>query len=326
MLTKNFLDISKLELKATRDGFGKGLLELGEKNPNVVVLCADLSESTRTLWFKEKFPERFIEVGVAEQNMALVASGMAACGKIPFIASYAMFSPGRNWEQIRTTICYNNQPVKIVGAHAGISVGPDGATHQAIEDIAIMRAIPNTVVLNPCDEIEAKKATIAAASINQPVYLRLARANSFVFTEQDTPFQIGRAEIFKEGKDLTIISCGPILYNALVAAYQVEKELQKEGKNISIKVINSHTIKPLDKETILNAAKETNKVITIEEHQVSGGLGSAVAEFLIEEYPVKMKIIGVADRFGESGEPGELYEKLGLSVQSLKAKIKNFLN
>lgn len=326
MLTKNFLDISKLELKATRDGFGKGLLELGERNPNVVVLCADLSESTRSLWFKEKFPERFIEVGVAEQNMALVASGMAACGKIPFIASYAMFSPGRNWEQIRTTICYNNQPVKIVGAHAGVSVGPDGATHQAIEDIAIMRAIPNMVVLNPCDEIEAKKATIAAALINQPVYLRLARANSFVFTEQDTPFQIGRAEIFKEGKDLTIISCGPILYNALVAAYQAEKELQNEGKNISIKVINSHTIKPLDKETILSAAKETNKVITIEEHQVSGGLGSAVAEFLIEEYPVKMKIIGVADRFGESGEPGELYEKLGLSAQSLKAKIKNFLN
>lgn len=326
MLVKNFLDISKLELKATRDGFGKGLLELGEKNPNVVVLCADLSESTRSLWFKEKFPERFIEVGVAEQNMALVASGMAACGKIPFIASYAMFSPGRNWEQIRTTICYNNQPVKIVGAHAGVSVGPDGATHQAIEDIAIMRAIPNMVVLNPCDEIEAKKATIAAALINQPVYLRLARANSFVFTEQDTPFQIGKAEIFKEGKDLTIISCGPILYNALAAAHQAEKELQKEGKNISIKVINSHTIKPLDKETILSAVKETNKVITIEEHQVSGGLGSAVAEFLIEEYPVKMKIIGVADCFGESGEPGELYEKLGLSVQKLKAKIKNFLN
>ncbi len=325
MLQENFLDISKLELQATRDGYGKGLVELGEKNKNVVVLCADLSESTRSLWFKEKFPDRFLELGVAEQNMALVASGLAACGKIPFISSYAMFSPGRNWEQIRTTICYNNQPVKIAGAHAGVSVGPDGATHQAIEDIAIMRVIPNIIVVNPCDSIEAQKATVAAASINKPFYIRLARFNSPVFTKEDTPFKIGKAEIFKEGKDLTIISSGPILYNAILASYEAEKKLSKEGKDVSIKVLNCHTIKPLDKEIIINCAQETKRIITIEEHQVNGGLGGAVAELLSQEFPVKMKIIGINDRFGESGEPGELYENFGLSVNKLSEQIKNFL-
>ncbi len=325
MLQENFLDISKLELQATRDGYGKGLVELGEKNKNVVVLCADLSESTRSLWFKEKFPDRFIEVGVAEQNMALVASGLASCGKIPFISSYAMFSPGRNWEQIRTTICYNNQPVKIAGAHAGVSVGPDGATHQAIEDIAIMRVIPNIIVVNPCDSIEAQKATVAAAYINKPFYIRLARSNSPVFTKKDTPFKIGKVEIFKDGKDLTIISSGPILYKAILASYEAEKKLSKEGKDVSIKVLNCHTIKPLDKEMIINCAQETKRIITIEEHQVSGGLGSAVAELLSQEFPVKMKIIGINDRFGESGEPEELYEKFGLSVNKLSEEIKNFL-
>jgi len=325
MLNENFLDISKLKQEATRDGYGRGLLELGQNNPDVVVLCADLTESTRSNWFKEKFPERFIEVGVAEQNMALLASGLASCGKIPFISSYAMFSPGRNWEQIRTTICYNNQPVKIAGAHAGISVGPDGATHQAIEDIAIMRVIPNIIVINPCDAIEAKKATIKAAQINKPVYIRLARSSSPLFTTEDTPFEIGKVNILKQGSDLTIISCGPILYNALVAAYLAEEEFKKENKIISIKVLNCHTIKPIDKQSIIEAAKETKKIITVEEHQINGGLGSAVAEVVSQNYPVPMKIIGIEDHFGESGEPNDLYEKFGLSVEKLKQKIKEFL-
>lgn len=309
-------DKSKLEMVATRDGYGKGLVEAGEKDERVVVLCADLTESTRSLWFAEKFPERFVELGVAEQNMATVAAGMANYGKIPFISSYAAFSPGRNNEQIRTTICINNVPVKIGGAHAGISVGPDGATHQALEDIALMRVLPRMTVLVPCDAIEAQKATVAAAFHPGPAYIRFGREKSPVFTTKDTPFQIGRAEIFREGKDVAIIGCGMLLYNALLAA----EELSKEG--IEATVINSHTVKPLDEETILRAAKETGAVVSVEEHQVAGGLGSVIAEVLAKNYPVPQEFIGVNDRFGESGEPWELVEKFGMGVKDIKEAVR----
>ena len=295
----------------TRNGYGEGLVIAGEKNKNVVVLCADLTDSTRSKAFKEKFPNRFVEMGVAEQNMATVASGMAAMGKIPFISSYAVFSPGRNWEQIRTTICYNNVPVKIAGAHSGISVGPDGATHQALEDIAITRALPNMTVIVPGDSIETKKATIAAAKTKGPVYLRFAREKTPIFTTEDTPFEIGKAEILREGKDLTIIACGPVLYEALLAANILEKQ------GISAQVINNHTIKPIDKKTIVSAARMTGAIVTVEEHQVTGGLGSAVAEAIADTWPVPIARIGVQDRFGESGKPEELLEKYGLTAKNI---------
>lgn len=306
-------DLSKAEKAPTRDGYGKGLVLAGEKDDRVVVLCADLAESTRSHWFKEKFPERYIELGVAEQNMATIAAGLANYGKIPFISSYAVFSPGRNNEQIRTTISINNVPVKIAGAHAGISVGPDGATHQALEDISLMRVQPNMTVLVPCDAIEAQKATVAAALRSGPVYLRFGREKSPVFTTDKTPFEIGKAIILRNGKDITIVGCGMLLYNALLAA----EELSKEG--IEATVINSHTIKPLDVTTIINSVKETKVVVTVEEHQVAGGLGSAIAEALSQHFPVPQEFIGVHDRFGESGEPDELVEAFGMGVKDIKA-------
>lgn len=315
-LVPNPTNLAKLELVPTRDGYGKGLVDLGEKDQRVVVLCADLTESTRSLWFAEKFPERFIEMGVAEQNMATVAAGMANYGKIPFISSYAAFSPGRNNEQIRTTISLNNVPVKIAGAHAGVSVGPDGATHQALEDIALMRAQPRMTVVVPCDAIETRKATVASVQINGPVYLRFGREKSPVFTTQKTPFKIGRAEIFRDGKDVAIIGCGMLLHNALVAAEQLYKE-----KGLDIMVINSHTVKPIDQKTIIAAAKKTKAIVTVEEHQVTAGLGSAVAEVLVKNFPVPMEFIGVQDRFGESGEPNELIEAFGLGVKSIKQAV-----
>lgn len=318
-LAENLGDKTKLKMKATRDGYGMGLVAAGEKDERVVVLCADLTESTKSLGFKEKFPERFIELGVAEQNMATVAAGMANYGKIPFISSYAAFSPGRNNEQIRTTIAINNVPVKIGGAHAGISVGPDGATHQQLEDIALMRVMPRIVVLVPCDALEAHKATLAAAFNGQPTYIRFGRESSPVFTTQDSPFQIGRAEILREGKDVSIIGCGMLLYNALVAA----EELAKEG--INCEVINSHTVKPLDAETIVASVKKTGAVVSVEEHQVNGGLGSAVAECLAKNYPVPQEFIGVQDRFGESGNPDELIEHFGMGVGAIKEAIRKVL-
>ncbi len=318
-LVADLFDSSKIEMAATRDGYGKGLVEAGEKDERVVVLCADLTESTRSLWFAEKFPERFIELGVAEQNMATAAAGMANYGKIPFISSYAAFSPGRNNEQIRTAICINNVPVKIGGAHAGISVGPDGATHQALEDIALMRVLPRMTVLVPCDAIETRKATVAAALHPGPVYIRFGREKSPVFTTQETPFQIGKAEIYRSGKDAAIIGCSMLLYNALVAA----EELSKEG--IEAMVVNSHTVKPIDKETIIKAAKETGAVVTVEEHQVNGGLGSAVAEVLAKNHPVPQEFVGVQDRFGESGEPWELVEKFGMGVKDIKEAVKKVI-
>ena len=309
-----------IEQIPTRFGYGEGLVIAGKENPNIVALCADLTDSTRTSVFKKEFPDRFVEVGIGEQNMASLASGMAAVGKIPFISSYAMFSPGRNWEQIRTTICYNNQNVKIAGAHSGVSVGPDGATHQAIEDMAITRVIPNMVVIAPCDSIEAKKATIAAARHKGPVYIRFTREKTPVMTTEDTPFEIGKAEIYREGKNVSIIACGPLLYEALKAA----EELAKDG--ISAEVINNHTIKPMDKETILKSIQKTGCVVTIEEHQAMGGMGSAVSEILSQNLPVPMEIIGVQDRFGESGEPNELLEKFGLTsknvIEAAKKAIK----
>lgn len=308
-----------IEQVPSRNGYGEGLVLAGEENPNIVALCADLTESTRTQAFAEKFPNRFIEIGVAEQNLATVASGMAAAGKIPFITSYAMFSPGRNWEQIRTTICYNNQPVKIIGSHAGISVGPDGATHQALEDMAITRALPNMVVIAPTDNIEARKATQAIARTDQPTYIRLSREKSPVITTLQTPFEIGKAEVYFEGKDATIIACGQMVYRALLAAKKLAEH------KISVRVINCHTIKPLDKETILKAAEDCGAIVTVEEHQITGGLGGAVAEVVSENFPVPIKRVGVEDRFGESGEPNELLEKFGLTKEAIIKAITQVL-
>lgn len=310
-----------IEQAATRDGYGKGVVLAGEENSNVVVLCADLTESTRSLWFQEKFPERFVEVGVAEQNMASLAAGMSLAGKVPFISSYAMFSPGRNWEQIRTTIAYNEANVKIAGAHAGISVGPDGATHQAIEDIALMRPIANMRVVVPCDAIEGRKATLEASRLSGPVYLRFGREKMPVFTHDDTPFAIGKAQIFwkSERAQVAIIACGSVLYNALLAA----KELQAQG--IGTIVINNATIKPLDEETILEAVKASGAVVTVEEHQVQGGMGSAVAELLARTYPVPIEFIGVQNQFGQSGSPAELIEHYGMGVTHIIAAVTNII-
>ena len=299
-------DLEKAILKNIRDGFGEGLVLAGRKDDKVVALCADLTDSTRMSHFRDEFPDRFVEIGVAEQNLASVASGLAAVGKIPFVASYAMFSPGRNWEQIRTTIVYNNRNVKLAGAHAGISVGPDGATHQALEDVALMRVLPDMVVLAPCDYNEAKKLTLAVARYKGPVYFRFPREATPVFTTIRTPFKIGRAEVFRVGEEVTIVASGSLVYEALLAAEVLDAE-----------VINCSTIKPLDSDTILKSVRKTGRVVTVEEHQVTGGLGGAVAELLGENYPVPMRRIGVKDRFGESGEPGELLEKFGLKAKNI---------
>ncbi len=311
--------IKPAEQKPTRDGYGKGLVAAGEKDKRVVVLCADLAESTRSHWFKEKFPDRYIELGVAEQNMATVAAGLANYGKIPFISSYAAFSPGRNNEQIRTTIAINNLGVKIGGAHAGISVGPDGATHQALEDAGIMRMMPRLTVLVPCDAIEAEKATIAAAFHPGPVYIRFGREKSPVFTTAETPFAIGKAVVFREGKDVSIIGCGMLLYNALTAAEQLA------GEGIDAEVLNSPTLKPFDTDTIVASVKKTGAAVTVEEHQIYGGLGSAVAEVLALHFPAPMEFVGVRDRFGESGNPSELIEAFGLGVKDIAAAVKKVI-
>lgn len=309
-------DVEKIP---SRDGFGQGLVIAAEENPNVVGLCADLTESTRMEDFKKKFPERYFEVGVAEQNLVTVAAGMAAIGKIPFTASYATFSPGRNWEQIRTTICYNDVPVKIIGSHAGLSVGPDGATHQALEDLAMMRALPNMIVISPVDAIEAKKATIAAAKNGKPTYIRLSREKVPVITTENSPFEIGKAQVLTEGMDVTVIACGQMVYEALQSAKQLKE------RKISVRVINCHTIKPLDRDTVLKAAQDTGAIVTAEEHQITGGLGGAVAEVLSQNFPVPLKIIGVKDQFGESGPPAQLLQKFGLTVEAINEAITQVL-
>ncbi|MEK7586858.1 MAG: transketolase C-terminal domain-containing protein [Patescibacteria group bacterium] len=305
-----------------RKGFGEGLVTAGERNDKVVGLCADLTESTQMLAFKNKFPNRFVEIGVAEQNLAAVASGLAAMGKIPFITSYAMFSPGRNWEQIRTTICYNDRPVKIIGSHAGVSVGPDGGTHQAIEDIAITRVIPRMQVIVPCDAIEAKKATMAIAETSSPTYLRLAREKTPVVTTEESPFKIGQGNILVDYKKpaVAIFACGPMVYNALIAV----KKLLKEG--IEVSVINLHTIKPLDKTLIELMAKKAGAILTVEEHQKHGGMGSAVAEWVVERAPVPMTLMGVNDQFGQSGTPLELIEHYGLGIDAIVEKTKKLIS
>jgi len=320
-LNKKLFD-KDVEQAPIRKGFGEGLLAAAEQDARVVGLCADLTESTMMHVFKGKFPERFVEIGVAEQNLATVASGMAAMGKIPFISSYAMFSPGRNWEQIRTTICYNNRNVKIAGSHAGVSVGPDGGTHQAIEDIAITRVIPRMTVLVPSDAIEAKKATLAAAKMEGPVYIRLAREKTPIMTTADTPFEIGKAQYFFEpsGKlQVGIIAIGALVYNAVMAA----QELEKEG--VMAAVLNLGTVKPLDEEKVIELAKAAGAVVTVEEHQIAGGMGSAVAETLARSHPVPMEYVGVHDRFGQSGKPEELIEHYGMGVGHIKEAVKKVI-
>lgn len=301
----------KLEQEPIRKGFGKGLLAAGKADQNVVAACADLTDSTQMSLFKAEFPERFIEIGVAEQNLVTVGSGLSAMGKIPFVSSYAAFSPGRNWEQIRTTICLNDRPVKIVGSHAGVSVGPDGATHQMLEDIALMRVLPNMVVIAPCDSVEAQKATLAMATDKRPNYLRLAREATPIITTDKTPFEIGKAYVFHPGEDVTIIATGTMTYQALAA---VEK-LYKDG--IDAEVIHVPTIKPLDAETILKSVRKTGHVVTVEEGQIIGGLGGAIAELLSEECPTPLKRIGMRDRFGESGAPADLYQHFGLDAKHI---------
>lgn len=312
-----------IEKVTTRQGFGEGLLQAGIKNENVVALSADLMESTKTNIFAEKFPERFFELGVAEQNLATVASGMAMMGKIPFITSYSIFSPGRNWEQIRTTICYNNQPIKIIGSHSGLSVGPDGGSHQMLEDIALTRVIPNLVVISPCDAIEAKKATFACAQTKDPTYIRLARNDTPIITSIDTPFQVGKAQIVfipESGlAQVGIIATGPILYKAIIVARLLEK------KGVKVKVMNLSTIKPLDNEAIIALARETKAIVTAEDHQIAGGMGSAVAELLSLNYAVPIEFVGVDNKFGQSGTPEELEKHYGIDVDHILEKVNKIL-
>lgn len=323
MLNQKVFD-NDVEMKATRDGYGDGLLDLGRKDKRVVVLTADLKDSTRVEAFEKEFPDRFIECGVAEQNMMGIAAGMAAAGKIPFVSSYAVFSPGRSWDQLRVSVCYSNLPVKVAGAHTGLSVGPDGATHQALEDIAITRVLPNMTVIVPCDYWETRKATEAAAANAGPVYFRFGREKTAVITTAEDHFEIGKAEILWEtGKDAAVVGCGPILFECLLAA----KELEKEG--IGVKVVNNHTIKPLDKETLVAVARECGAVVTAEEHQVMGGMGSAVAELLVSSLPagrqVPMQMVGMKDSFGESGQPDELAEKYGMKAKDIVAAVKSVI-
>ncbi|MCA9342695.1 transketolase family protein [Candidatus Saccharibacteria bacterium] len=302
---------TKVLMEPIRKGFGRGLKSAGEKDENVVAACADLTDSTQMHLFKEAFAERFVEIGVAEQNLVTVGAGLAAMGKIPFVSSYAAFSPGRNWEQIRTTICLNDQPVNIIGSHAGVSVGPDGATHQMLEDITLMRALPNMTVIAPGDSIEAEKATVALAKYKKPSYMRLAREGTAIISTDKTPFEIGKAYIYTQGSDMTIIATGTMTYQALLAS----EMLFKQG--IDAEVIHCPTIKPLDAATILRSVKKTKLVITAEEHQVNGGLGGAISEFLGEHYPVPMRRVGVRDKFGQSGKPEELLEEYGLTAKHI---------
>jgi transketolase len=303
-----------------RAGFGRGLKVAGETNDQIVALCADLTESTQMHIFKQAFPGRFIQIGIAEQNLAAVASGLARAGKIPFASSYAAFNPGRNWEQIKTTIALNNQPVKIVGSHAGVSVGPDGATHQMLEDIAIMRVLPNMVVVAPGDSVEAEKATRAIAENGKPSYIRLAREKTPIFSVEESPFEIGQAYVLREGYDISLLGTGTMTYQLLVAA----NILAEQG--IRAEVVHVPTIKPLDEQTILDSARKTGRVLTAEEAQVAGGFGSAIAELLSEQLPTPLKRIGMLDRYGESGTPSELLEYFGLTGARIAEKAAEFVH
>lgn len=306
-------------LEPTRAGFGRGLKVAGAANDAVVALCADLTESTQMALFKEAFPERFIEMGVAEQNLVTVASGLACAGKVPFTSSYAAFSPGRNWEQIRTTIALNDQPVKIIGSHAGVSVGPDGATHQMLEDIALMRVLPNMIVIAPGDSIEAEKATQAIATNGKPSYLRLAREKTPIFSTNDSPFEIGKAYVLREGHDITLFGTGTMTYQVLVAA----KKLEEWG--IQAEVVHVPTIKPLDEDTILASVRKTGRALAAEEAQAAAGFGGAIAEVLTDKLPSPLCRIGMRDRFGESGKPNELMKHFKLDGMSIAEEASRFI-
>jgi transketolase len=322
-LEKNLLEKDKLEQVPTRNGFGEGLVMAGKEDENVVALGADLSESTRVAMFKKEFPDRFIQCGIAEANMTNVAAGLALAGKIPFVSTYAVFSPGLNWSPIRVSVLQSDANVKIAGAHAGISVGPDGMSHQALEDIAITRCLPDLVVIAPCDYIETRKVTLAVAKHKGAVYFRFAREKTPVFTTEDTPFEIGKAQVFwsPDGDpDVSVIACGPLVHNAILAAAELEKK-----DKIKVEVVNNATIKPMDEETVIKSAKRAGAVVTVEEHQISGGMGSAVAEVLAKNHPVPIEFVGVQNRFGESGEPEELIEKFGMGVSDIKKAIKKVL-
>ncbi len=308
-----------IEQEPTRKGYGQGLVDLGDADPNVVVLTADLSESTMVHDFAKKFPERFVQVGVAEQNMMGIAAGLALYGKTTFVASYAVFSPGRSWDQMRVSVCYSQANVKVAGAHTGVTVGPDGATHQALEDVAIMRVLPDLIVEVPCDAIEARKTTVALGKMKGPAYFRLGRSKTPVITTAETPFTIGKAEIFRDGKDVAIIGSGPVLYNGLLAAIELEKE------GISVMVVNNHTIKPIDVETIVSAAKKCGAVVTLEEHQTQAGCGSAVCEVLAMNFPVPVEMVGMPNTFGESGQPEELIKKYGMDSLAVVSAVRSVL-
>ena len=305
-----------MNMKPTRDGFGEGLVELGGNRQDIVVLSADLTDSTRAGWFKKKFPERFFSMGVSEQDMICTAAGLAISGKTPFACTFGVFAAGRAWDQIRVSVAYMDLNVKIVGTHGGVSVGEDGPTHQAIEEIALMRILPNMTVIVPCDALEAKKATIASASCKGPVYLRLGRAKEPVITKEKDVFEIGKASVLKRGGDVTIIACGHEVGESLIA----HDILKKQG--IDAGVINLHTVKPIDKGAVVKAAKETGAIVTAEEHLIAGGLGSAVSEVLAKECPVPIEFIGVNDRFGESGSPSELFKFFELTAEDIAKAAK----
>jgi transketolase len=308
-----------IEQIPTRNGYGEGLIELGEVDENVVVLTADLAESTRVDGFAKKFPDRFVECGVAEQNMMGVAAGLALYGKTAFVSSYATFSPGRSWDQLRVSVAYSQANVKVAGAHTGVSVGPDGATHQALEDIAITRVLPNMTVVVPCDSVETKKAVMALGKMKGPAYFRLGREKTAVMTTAETSFEVGKAYVMHEGKDVAIIGSGPVLYNGLLAAIELEKE------GISVMVVNNHTIKPIDVNTIFKAAQTCGAVVTLEEHQVMGGAGSAVCEVLAQHCPVPVEMVGMQNTFGESGQPDELFKKYGMDVGAVIKAVKKVI-
>lgn len=307
------MDVKKIPM---RDGYGEALLELCEKGENIMVLDADVAKSTRTVWIRDKYPEYFIDMGIAEQDMVGTAAGLALSGVTPFASTYCVFLSGRAFDQIRTTVCYNNLNVKLGGAHAGISVGPDGATHQSLEDIALMRALPNMTVIAPCDSEETRKAALAIAKKQGPCFVRFGREAVPVVTDKDTPFEIGKARLCREGKDVTVIACGAMVYEAQLAS----DELKEEG--ISVRVLDMHTIKPLDADAVIAAAKETGAIVTAEEHQMAGGLGSAVAECLALNFPAPLEMVAVHDSFGESGKPEELMNKYKLNKDAIIEQIK----
>ncbi len=313
------MKFEKYDSKPTRHGFGEGLVELGEKDERVVVLGGDITGSVMTSMFKDRFPDRFFSIGIAEQNATTIAAGLALSGKIPFFASYGAFCALRNADQLRISVCYNEANVKIGGGHSGISVGPDGATHQILEDISLLRTLPNMTLVVPCDFVEARKATVALGEMHGPGYIRFARTATPVFTKDETPFELGKAQVFREGDDVAVIACGPLVYEALLAA----EELSKEG--ISVRVINLATIKPLDLETVVAAARECGAIVTAEEHQILGGMGSLIAQAVVKNHPVPVEHVGVTDTFGGSGDPDHLMEVFGLTSPFIVAQIRKVL-